>query len=53
MHLAAQKTPPTGCRRHGALLFPKVPDLPFDPYRAHLYTGPELYAGLGSSYDIP
>ena len=38
-------------RRHGALLFPKVPDLPFDPYRAHLYTGPELYAGLGSSYD--
>ncbi|MFN8106875.1 MAG: Rossmann fold nucleotide-binding protein [Nocardioidaceae bacterium] len=38
-------------RRRGALLFPKVPNLPFDPYRAHLYTGTELYAGLDTSYD--
>ena len=32
-------------RRSGALLFPRLPDLPFDPYRASLYDAAELYAG--------
>ncbi len=30
-------------RRAGALLFPRLPDLPFDPYRAALYDAVELY----------
>jgi len=30
-------------RRSGALLFPRLPDLPFDPYRAQLYDATELY----------
>ena len=30
-------------RRSGALLFPRLPDLPFDPYRADLYDATELY----------
>lgn len=30
----------------GALIFPDLPDLPFDSYRNRLYTAPELYAGL-------
>lgn len=34
----------------GALVFPRLPDLPFDPYRAGLYTPDELYAGLDSGY---
>jgi predicted Rossmann-fold nucleotide-binding protein len=34
-------------RRSGALLFPRLPDLPFDPYRASLYDATELY-GTGS-----
>lgn len=40
-------------RAGGALVFPPVPDLPFDPYRAQLYTPQELYAGLadGGSYE--
>ncbi len=38
-------------RRHGALVFPRVPDVPVDPYRATLYTPEELYAGLGGGYD--
>ncbi|MFJ5833125.1 LOG family protein [Streptomyces sp. NPDC093089] len=33
-------------RADGALVFPPVPDLPFDPYRARLYTPGELYDGL-------
>ena len=33
-------------RAGGALVFPPVPDLPFDPYRAAPYTPDELYAGL-------
>lgn len=32
--------------RRGALIFPQLPDLPFDPYRAGLYTADELYSGL-------
>ncbi|MFJ5550412.1 LOG family protein [Streptomyces sp. NPDC093225] len=33
-------------RADGALVFPPVPDLPFDPYRGLLYTPEELFAGL-------
>ena len=38
-------------RRHGALLFPRVPNVPVDPYRATLYSPEELYAGLDGGYD--
>ena len=38
-------------RAGGALLFPAVPDVPFDPWRAHLYTPAELYDGLENGYD--
>jgi predicted Rossmann-fold nucleotide-binding protein len=34
-------------RRFGALLFPRLPDLPFDPYRASLYDATELYGTGG------
>jgi predicted Rossmann-fold nucleotide-binding protein len=34
-------------REHGALVFHDIPDLPFDEYRARLYTPDELYRGLG------
>lgn len=37
-------------RRRGGIVFPTVPDLPFDPYRAALYTPEELYDGLGRGY---
>lgn len=37
-------------RAQGALLFPSVPDVPFSPYRGHLYTPTELYAGLEDGY---
>ena len=30
-------------RAAGALLFPRLPDLPFDPYRPRLYDPAELY----------
>ncbi|MET9497364.1 LOG family protein [Streptomyces sp. NPDC006552] len=33
-------------RAAGALVFPPVPGLPFDPYRGHLYTPDELFDGL-------
>lgn len=38
-------------RADGALVFPPVPDLPFDPYRGLLYTPEELYAGLQGGYE--
>ncbi len=38
-------------RAGGALLFPQVPDVPFDPWRGHLYTPDELYDGLAEGYD--
>jgi len=34
----------------GALVFPTLPDLPFNPYRSGLYTAAELYAGLEHGY---
>jgi|tagenome__1003787_1003787.scaffolds.fasta_scaffold20945644_2 predicted Rossmann-fold nucleotide-binding protein len=37
-------------RARGALLFPDVPDVPFDPYRATLYSPDELYSGLDDGY---
>ncbi|MEU6061701.1 Rossmann fold nucleotide-binding protein [Streptomyces sp. NPDC047097] len=33
-------------RLAGALVFPPIPGLPYDPYRGSLYTPAELYAGL-------
>jgi len=38
-------------RAGGALIFPEVPDVPFDPWRAQLYTPAELYSGLEHGYD--
>jgi predicted Rossmann-fold nucleotide-binding protein len=35
-------------RARGALVFPPVPGLPFDPYRGHLYTPDELFDGLAA-----
>ncbi|MGZ4473310.1 MAG: LOG family protein [Nocardioidaceae bacterium] len=37
-------------RKRGALLFPTVPEVPFDAYRGSLYTPEELYDGLARSY---
>lgn len=37
-------------REAGAQVFPRLPDLPFDPYRAHLYQPTELYRGLDDGY---
>ena len=36
----------TKVRADGALVFPPVPDLPFDPYRGHLYSPEQLFDGL-------
>lgn len=36
-------------RSGGALIFPHLPGVPFDPYRGRLYTGAELYAGVEHS----
>ncbi|MCX5375559.1 LOG family protein [Streptomyces sp. NBC_00091] len=38
-------------RADGALVFPPVPDLPFNPYRGLLYTPGELFAGLAEGYE--
>lgn len=34
----------------GALVFPNLPDLPFNPYRSGLYSAAELYQGLDRGY---
>ena len=34
----------------GALVFPGIPGVPFDPYRSALYSPDELYAGLSDGY---
>ena len=36
--------------RRGALVFPRLPDVPFDAYRAGLYTPDELYLNLQRGY---
>ncbi|RSS82624.1 LOG family protein [Streptomyces sp. WAC06614] len=38
-------------RADGAMVFPPVPDLPFDPYRGLLYSPEELFTALPSGYD--
>lgn len=38
-------------RAGGALVFPPVPDLPFDPYRGLLYDAHELFANLAAGYE--
>ncbi|MDJ0383797.1 LOG family protein [Streptomyces sp. G-G2] len=38
-------------RADGALVFPPVPDLPFNPYRGLLYTPQELFDALPSGYE--
>ncbi|WP_369376008.1 LOG family protein [Streptomyces sp. cg36] len=38
-------------RADGALVFPPVPDLPFDPYRGLLYTPDELFDGVEDGYE--
>jgi predicted Rossmann-fold nucleotide-binding protein len=39
-------------RGRGALIFPRLEGVPFDPYRGQLYTPQELYAGAhGSRYE--
>jgi predicted Rossmann-fold nucleotide-binding protein len=38
-------------RDGGGLIFPTIPELPFDPYRGSLYDADELYAGLSSGYE--
>ncbi|WP_327353127.1 LOG family protein [Streptomyces sp. NBC_01304] len=38
-------------RASGALVFPPVPGLPFDPYRGLLYTPDELFEGLPDGYE--
>jgi predicted Rossmann-fold nucleotide-binding protein len=35
----------------GGLIFPSIPQVPFDPYRGRLYDADELYAGLDAGYD--
>lgn len=35
----------------GALVFPQLPDIPFNPYRNELYTASELYRDLGRGYE--
>ena len=36
-------------RRRGALIFPRLEGVPFNPYRAALYSPAELYAGLAAA----
>ncbi|MFI5713330.1 LOG family protein [Kribbella sp. NPDC051620] len=38
-------------RDGGGLIFPTIPELPFDPYRGRLYDAEELYSGLASGYE--
>jgi len=40
----------TDVAARGGLVFPAVPDLPFDPYRPTLYTPADLYDGLPGGY---
>jgi predicted Rossmann-fold nucleotide-binding protein len=51
--LGCRMTPEADVRARagGALVFPPVPDVPFDPYRGRLYTPAELYEDLDSGYE--
>ncbi len=40
----------TGLRSRGALVFPRLPDVPFNPYRAGLYDADELLGPAGTEY---
>jgi predicted Rossmann-fold nucleotide-binding protein len=46
--LGCRLTPASRARADaaGALLFPDIPDLPYEPYRSTLYTPAELFAGF-------
>ena len=45
-----EETAAAWIRDGGGLIFPAIPELPFDPYRGCLYTAEDLYAGLSSGY---
>lgn len=47
---ALEETAADWVRDGGGLIFPTIPELPFDPYRGTLYAADELYAGLSSGY---
>lgn len=51
--LGCPMAPEAAARVHasGALVFPPVPGLPFDPYRGCPYTPDELYASLEEGYE--
>jgi predicted Rossmann-fold nucleotide-binding protein len=46
-----EETAAAWIRDGGGLIFPAIPELPFDPYRGCLYAADELYAGLSSGYE--
>ncbi|MEV5974393.1 Rossmann fold nucleotide-binding protein [Streptomyces sp. NPDC051921] len=49
---AMQPEAATKVRADGALVFPPVPDVPFDPYRSRLYSPEELFEGIaGHPYE--
>ena len=50
--LGCSLTPETARRAEaaGALIFPAVPDLPYEVYRARLYTPAELFAGFDPTH---
>ncbi|WP_343238421.1 Rossmann fold nucleotide-binding protein [Streptomyces sp. SID13031] len=48
---ALEETAATWVRDGGGLIFPAIPELPFDPYRGSLYAADELYAGLAAGYE--
>ncbi|MSS46510.1 lysine decarboxylase [Cutibacterium sp. WCA-380-WT-3A] len=41
----------TWLRARGALIFPAIPGVPFDPYHPGAYTAKELYNSIGKGYD--
>lgn len=38
-------------RQRGGIVFPEIPDVPVDSYRAELYRPEELFAGLAQGYE--